>query len=425
MPNPPRRRAPSVSSPGRFRSFVVAAALAASAVVVTAVSAGSSAPALAPTPAGPSAPAPGTVDEAAAERAAREIAAARTRANEAADRLWAAQSELELLREEQARLADRQAELQAAVDVLQEKMESIAVGRFVSAGSAGIPLLTDVRSPNDRLQAEVFIAIIADSGATTIDDYDAARTELRALQREAVRAESRSLALQAQLETMRQTAEADVTRLRALEEQRLADEAVQRALEAQRREEARRAEEQRQAEEAARLAADQSAAELAPAPASASGGSVGGRTGGGGGGSNPASFAGEGFVDRIVCPVVGASAWGDTWGAPRSGGRRHQGVDMIAPVGTPLQAVISGTVEHRTNLLGGITVSLLGDNGHRYYYAHLVSWEGEPGRVAQGQVIGYVGETGNAYGTPHLHFEIRPNGGIPVNPTPSVAAAGC
>jgi peptidoglycan LD-endopeptidase LytH len=98
---------------------------------------------------------------------------------------------------------------------------------------------------------------------------------------------------------------------------------------------------------------------------------------------------------------------------------------MMAPIGTPLVAVVGRHGRAPLNRLGGITVSLVGDNGHRYYYAHLSAYEGPPGRVAQGQVIGYVGDTGNATGVPHLHFEIRPGGGVPVNPTPSVRAAGC
>jgi murein DD-endopeptidase MepM/ murein hydrolase activator NlpD len=158
---------------------------------------------------------------------------------------------------------------------------------------------------------------------------------------------------------------------------------------------------------------------------SAAAGSVaGGRTGGGGGGTNP-RWSGVGYIDMIMCPVVGASAYGDSWGAPRSGGRRHQGVDMLAPTGTHLQAVVSGFVEHYSNALGGVTLSLIGDNGNRYYYAHLSGYEGVPGRVEQAQIIGYVGESGNAVGVPHLHFEIRPNHGVPVNPTPSVRLAGC
>ena len=156
----------------------------------------------------------------------------------------------------------------------------------------------------------------------------------------------------------------------------------------------------------------------------ASGGAAGGRTGGGGAGTNPRA-AGDGYLDVIICPVLGGSAYGDSWGAPRSGGRRHQGVDMLAPTGTPLQAVVSGNVTQGANALGGVTVSVHGDNGNRYYYAHLSAYEGLAGRVEQGQVIGYIGDTGNAIGTPHLHFEIHPGGGVAVNPYPSVRAAGC
>jgi peptidoglycan LD-endopeptidase LytH len=380
------------------------------------------------------------VDDASVE-AARAISAARQRANDAADRLLVAYSAYEVLQDAHDRLSGELVVLQTRVETLRSNVESIAVSRFVASGAGGIPVLTDFRTPNDRVQADVLAAIIADSGATTLDDYAAARRELEQKQVELEQNQAESLALQEQLSKLQSEAEAEVQRLREVERQRLQDEAVRRAVEAREREERRQLEEiqRRQAEAAQRanpspgLGAPTAAPTAAlllsgdtgPRSSGASGGAVGGRTGGGGGGSNPAMLGIPGYVDAIICPVEGASAYGDTWGAPRSGGRRHQGVDMLAPTGTPLVAVVSGDVVHRTNALGGITASLLGDNGNRYYYAHLSGYEGFPRRVDQGEVIGYLGDSGNAIGIPHLHFEIRPGNGVPVNPTPSVRLAGC
>ncbi len=121
-----------------------------------------------------------------------------------------------------------------------------------------------------------------------------------------------------------------------------------------------------------------------------------------------------------ICPVQGPVSFTDTWGAPRSGGRSHKGVDMMSPQGTPVVAPVSGFVEHRGNSIGGDSFHLNGDDGNYYYGTHLSAY-GNSGQVEAGVIIGYVGETGNAT-TPHLHFEIHPGGyGNAVNPYPTVA----
>jgi murein DD-endopeptidase MepM/ murein hydrolase activator NlpD len=127
-----------------------------------------------------------------------------------------------------------------------------------------------------------------------------------------------------------------------------------------------------------------------------------------------------------VCPVRGPVRIGQGWGAPRDGGRRrHQGIDLLAPAGTPLVAVASGHISRLSNLdrgRGGISLWLRDRQGTAYYYAHnqhnLVHL-GQP--VRDGQLVARVGATGNAKGgPPHLHFQLHPKGGRPVNPDTQV-----
>jgi len=96
---------------------------------------------------------------------------------------------------------------------------------------------------------------------------------------------------------------------------------------------------------------------------------------------------------------------------------------MMASTGTPLVAVVSGRVSFSVTSLGGLSAYVYGSNGNKYFYAHLSAWEGSNREVTQGDIIGYVGDSGNATGTPHLHFQVHPGGGRPVNPYPSVRAA--
>jgi murein DD-endopeptidase MepM/ murein hydrolase activator NlpD len=97
---------------------------------------------------------------------------------------------------------------------------------------------------------------------------------------------------------------------------------------------------------------------------------------------------------------------------------------MMASTGTPTVAPVSGEVVHRGSSLGGLSWYVYGDNGNTYYGTHLSGYANQGvGWVEAGTLIGYVGDSGNAAGTPHLHFEIHPGGGSPVNPYPATAEA--
>ena len=129
-----------------------------------------------------------------------------------------------------------------------------------------------------------------------------------------------------------------------------------------------------------------------------------------------------------ACPMTAPYVFRDTWGAARSGGRRHRGVDMFAPYGSNVYAITSGVILRHTNGgLGGIGLYLKGDDGNVYYYAHLARIApgyGPGRRVQAGELIAYNGATGNARGgPPHVHMEVRPGGGGNINPYPYPAAA--
>lgn len=134
-----------------------------------------------------------------------------------------------------------------------------------------------------------------------------------------------------------------------------------------------------------------------------------------------------GFVFPVGAPFNFAS----TFGAPRMTGTKyehsHQGNDIFAAAGTPLYATSRGVIARKAvAVLGGNKLWLVAADGTQYYYAHLAAYaEGiEDGAVVEaGQVIGYVGDTGNARGTPpHLHFEIHPGGGAAIDPYPILDA---
>jgi peptidoglycan LD-endopeptidase LytH len=108
----------------------------------------------------------------------------------------------------------------------------------------------------------------------------------------------------------------------------------------------------------------------------------------------------------FLCPLSGSNFSND-WGQPRSGGRRHEGTDMLAPRGTPIVASAAGVVRRSSSTSGGLTFNLTANDGFTYVGMHLSAYGGTEGPVAAGDLVGYVGDSGNAKGTNHLHFEIQ------------------
>ena len=125
---------------------------------------------------------------------------------------------------------------------------------------------------------------------------------------------------------------------------------------------------------------------------------------------------------RIPVRGVRSSQLRNSWGAPRSGGRNHQGIDIFAPRGREIVSSTRGiVVTVGQNALGGRIVRVLGPHGHWHYYAHLERFADiRPGDVIpEGHVLGYVGDSGNARGTPpHLHYGIYRFEGGAINPYP-------
>ncbi len=370
-----------------------------------------------------------------AQQAAKEIADAREQANAAADAYFQAESKLDTLAMQAQALQVEVADLQGQVDSLQARVEQIAVNRFTRSSASSSPLLNGFATPEELMQVAALSAVINDTSDEDFDNYDSLRLQLAQKSRALVKKQKEGDKQKATSAKLRDQALAQVANLKQVEAQRLQDDAVRKAL---------------AAEEASRLAKDSAAAAAAAATTTTifdpsadpildegGGGNVGapqttvptpkgagGQTGAGGAGGRPGGAGGSDYGGPgWHCPTDPAAvAFGDTWGAPRSGGRRHEGVDMIGPIGTPVYAVVDGHAKAWSAELGGNVLSLYGADGNRYFYGHLDHY-GKLGEVKAGDIIAYMGQTGNArFSVPHLHFEIHPAGGAAVNPYPTVRA---
>lgn len=313
---------------------------------------------------------------------------ARQRANAVAAELADAQSRLAGVEAEMAGLEAQAADGQARQAALEQSVRELAVDRFMRGSAPSIALLaTDL---NAAVRADALAGFVTRGNVDAVDEYRQAGQDVT-LARQGLAAKRADLeAAAVDVEERVQAAENELARL-------------------QRRDDERRA---AQAEAEAQTAAQRRAAEAGSRPGVDAPTSPPSRS------PSPASPV----PVEWTCPVQGPLAFSNDWGQPRSGGRRHQGNDILSPRGTPVVASVSGSVRPHTSGLGGISYYLKGDDGNTYFGTHLDSLSGASGAVDQGDVLGYVGNSGNASGGPtHLHFEVHPGGGGPVNPYPTLS----
>ncbi len=297
-------------------------------------------------------------------------------------------AELEDLEYRIGRMEGRIDEDEDSLSGLRNAAQDLVTNAYINSGSSSLESALDAANIQDILTAQHLIGRAADKGTATLDRLDAITRDL--IRKTATLEQDRQRV--AELEQQQAAMVADLDELRAertaiYEEARSNYAAEVRAWEA--------AERARKIAEAAKKS-------------------------GAAGGLPP------GTIPDFICPVAGPVHFTNDWGNPRSGGRTHKGTDMMADKGVPIVAVTDGTLRFSSGGLGGIAIWLKG-SGASYYYAHLDSRAAgltAGSFVTRGTVIGYNGNTGNAYGgAHHLHFQIHPGHGSAVNPYPTLAAA--
>jgi murein DD-endopeptidase MepM/ murein hydrolase activator NlpD len=296
---------------------------------------------------------------------ADDLSSARAAANKAAAQLNDAQSALGRLSQQINDLEARKADAEQRLRGLQGEIRTIAIQRFINSDTSEAASLDPDINAQARADALSRFALRGDQDA--VDRYTAAAQDLDVTTKQLTARKATQKAAVAVLQQRQAAVQAKLKRLEQVEAQR-------------------------------KTAASRAAKVGRSAP------------------SGPIA------TGAWVCPVQGPVAFSHSFGAPRSGGRRHQGVDMMSPRGTPTVAPVSGTVTFRGNGLGGLAWHLNGDDGNYYYGAHLEAYSQNSGHVAAGTVLGFVGNTGDAAGgATHLHFEIHPHHGGAIDPYPTLA----
>ena len=338
-----------------------------------------------------------------------ELEAAQQRADRAAEDLAEAEEETARADDAVASVEGRVARIDGRVTLVREQVRQLAVRLYVE-GTAPLTRLLRIGDANQIVRAQQFSQVIAGTSTDSLRQYradrDDLRVELAALER---KQESRAAALE-NLRRRQADAVEEIERLSQLAERARAAREEQARVEARAStgSEAPSSEPGPQASPAP--AADSPPDAPSPSPPASTSRPAASPS------PAPAAAPSRAASGGWVCPVRGPHAFSNDYGAPRGGGSSHQGNDILAARGTPVVASVDGVVTQRNGAVSGLAYFLAGDDGNRYFGAHLDSF-GASGRVSAGTVIGTVGNTGDASGgPPHLHFEIHPGGTGNVNP---------
>jgi murein DD-endopeptidase MepM/ murein hydrolase activator NlpD len=349
------RRRPQTTRPRRPRT--IALALAAGVLGVTAIVA--SLPASA-----------GTKEQ--LDEAKRDLQAMQAQLGRATAEWQAAERDLELTRGEVRAAKAEIDRLQRSVDRLGQRLERRAVVAFQSGAGSTIDLLLSSESFADFSARLEFLGSMSQADSDLLVERDVTEEELKRERDDLLQLETRqeeeSLALEAAANRIESSLSEIQRRVNELTDKYRKELSAQRAA-------------QRELQVLGQT----------PAPGGALGGAI------------------------QVCPVAGPNSFVDSFGWPRVG-HTHQGIDLISPAGTPVVAAHAGVVSHSSSSSGGIQAYVRASSGTYTFYAHLSGYSAASGSVGAGTVIGYVGSTGNAGSTNHLHFEYHPGGGAAINP---------
>ena len=332
---------------------------------------------------------------------ADDVASAQQRANRAAAELARAVEQRARADDTVAHLEARVAQVDARVASVRGEVAQLAVRQYVQ-GTSQITRLMRMADANQVVRAQQYASVVASTSTEALEQYRADKEDLRVEVAALEREQDQRAGVIEDLRRRQADAVRELERLARIEEEaRAAREAEQRRVEAA----AAAATAAAAPTTTPAVTAPRPAGEPAPATTAAPTRST--PT------TQPAPAAATG---DWICPVQGPHAFSNDYGAPRGGGSSHQGNDILAPKGTPVVANVSGVVTQRNGAVSGLAYFLAGDDGNRYFGAHLDSF-GASGRVSAGTVIGRVGNTGDASGgPPHLHFEIHPGGSGYTNP---------